>query len=221
MAFLRFSRDKRGYENFYLIQPTNRRGKTPRLLYWFRTPPNVKVGREPFDADARRALEAQNPDISFDWTAIAETPIPPVVETERWRERRRLERASRQSAPTVPDEDEIADVAQAAPRPTAAAAPASPESAERAVEEPGGEAAQDASASMAGAADTPTEAEPGGRQASRGRRRRRRGRRGPSQGPGTVLSASADEATAEPSSSEGERSALQESGESSDDGREP
>ena len=221
MAFLRFSRDKRGYENFYLIQPTNRRGKTPRLLYWFRTPPNVKVGREPFDADARRALEAQNPDISFDWTAIAETPIPPVVETERWRERRRLERASRQSAPAVPDEEDVADVAPAAPRPSAAAAPASPASAARAVEEPGGEPAQEVSASMAGAADMATVAEPGGRQASRGRRRRRRGRRGPSRGPGEILSASSDEAVAEPGSSEGERGGLQDSGESSDDGREP
>ena len=220
MAFLRFSRDKRGYENFYLIQPTNRRGKTPRLLYWFRTPPNVKVGREPFDADARRALEAQNPDISFDWTAIAETPIPPVVETERWRERRRLERANRQSAPAVPDEEDVADVAPAAPRPSAAAAP-SPASAARAVEEPGGEPAQDASASMTGAADMATVAEPGGRQASRGRRRRRRGRRGPSRGPGEILSASSDEAVAEPGSSEGERGGLQDSGEPSDDGRKP
>ena len=72
VAFLRFSRDKRGYENFYLVQPTNRRGKSrPRMLYWFRTPPNVKVGREPFDPDVRRALEAQNPDVTFDWHAIA------------------------------------------------------------------------------------------------------------------------------------------------------
>ena len=53
MAFLRFSRDKRGVENFALVQPTtNRRGKvTSRVLYWYRTPPDVKVGREPFDAD--------------------------------------------------------------------------------------------------------------------------------------------------------------------------
>ena len=51
MAFLRFTRDKRGYEHFCLVQPTtNRRGKVrTRILYWFRTPPNVKVGREPFD----------------------------------------------------------------------------------------------------------------------------------------------------------------------------
>ena len=96
MAFLKFSRDKRGYENFYLLQPTVRGKSRPRLLYWFRTPPNVKVGRTPFDPDVRRALEAQNPDVAFDWTAIVETPIPPA-DTERWRERRRVERAMRSS----------------------------------------------------------------------------------------------------------------------------
>jgi hypothetical protein len=96
LAFLRFSRDKRGYENFYLVETsTNRRGKTrARVLYWFRTPPGVKVGREPFDADIRRALEAQNPNVVFDWRKISETPIP-SADAERWRERRRLDRAER------------------------------------------------------------------------------------------------------------------------------
>ena len=99
MAFLRFSRDKRGVENFYLVQPTtNRRGKVrPRVLYWFRSPPDVKVGREPFDADVRRALEAQNPDVDFDWRAIVETPIP-SADADKWRERRRAERAAKHAA---------------------------------------------------------------------------------------------------------------------------
>ena len=93
MAFLRFTRDKRGYEHFYLVEATtNRRGKTKaRVLYWFRTPPGVKVGREPFDPDVRRALELQNPGVHFDWRKIIETPIP-SADVERWRERRRLER---------------------------------------------------------------------------------------------------------------------------------
>jgi len=97
VAYLKFSRDKRGYEHFYLVQPSNRGRARPRLLYWFRTPPGVKVGRSPFDPDMRRALEAQNPDLVFDWEAITHTPIPPPVEPERWRERRRLERAFRES----------------------------------------------------------------------------------------------------------------------------
>ena len=96
MAFLRFNRDKRGYEHFYLVEATtNRRGKTrARVLYWFRSPPNIKVGRQPFDDEVRRTLEAQNPGVAFDWRKISETPIP-SADVERWRERRRLERAQR------------------------------------------------------------------------------------------------------------------------------
>jgi hypothetical protein len=108
LAFLRFSRDKRGYEHFYLVETsTNRRGKTrARVLYWFRTPPGVKVGREPFDRDVRRALEQQYPDVVFDWRKISETPIP-SADAERWRERRRLEkaeRARRREAPAAGEE---------------------------------------------------------------------------------------------------------------------
>jgi hypothetical protein len=99
VPFLRFSRDKRGVENFYLVQPTtNRRGKVrPRVLYWFRSPPDVRVGREPFDPAVRRALESQNPGITFDWRSIVETPIP-SADADKWRERRRAERAAKHAA---------------------------------------------------------------------------------------------------------------------------
>lgn len=98
MPFLRFSRDKRGYEHTYLVQATNRRGKAvrPRVLYWYRTPPGVRLGRVPFDEDVRRALEAQNPGIAFDWNALANTPFP-SQEPEFWRERRRAEKAAKQA----------------------------------------------------------------------------------------------------------------------------
>jgi hypothetical protein len=97
-AFLKFSRDKRGYEHFYLVQPiTNRRGKTrSRILYWFRTPPGVRVGRVPFDDEVRRVLESTNPGVAFDWKKLLATPIPPPApDVERWRERRRVDRAER------------------------------------------------------------------------------------------------------------------------------
>ena len=99
MPFLRFARDKRGVESFALVHTaTNRRGKVrPRVLYWFRTPPDIKMGREPFDPAIRRALETQYPDITFDWRAIAETPIP-SADAEKWRERRRAERAAKHAA---------------------------------------------------------------------------------------------------------------------------
>jgi hypothetical protein len=99
VPFLRFSRDKRGYENIYLVHIQNRRGKPsrPRVLYWYRTPPGVKVGRPPFDEEARRRLEAQNPDVTFDWPTIIATPMPAPAEHEQWRERRRAERAAKQA----------------------------------------------------------------------------------------------------------------------------
>jgi hypothetical protein len=117
MAFLRFSRDKRGYEHFQLVQPvTNRRGSgKSRILYWFRSPPNVRVGREPFDESARIALEQQNPDVAFDWPQILATPTP-SGDVERWRERRRREREARQFANGDPGADPV-DADQPVPEP--------------------------------------------------------------------------------------------------------
>lgn len=110
MAFFRFNRDKRGYEYFSLVEPvTNRRGKTrPRVLYWYRTPPNIRVGRAPFDDAVRRALEKQNPKVAFDWPKIIAAPIP-SADVDRWRERRRTERAekaARQQTPLAADLDD-------------------------------------------------------------------------------------------------------------------
>jgi hypothetical protein len=120
MAFLRFTRDKRGYEYFYLVHSSQRRGRsTSRVLYWYRTPPNVKVGREPFDEQVRRELEKQNPDVVFDWRKILETPIP-SADAEMWRERRRAERAAKALRRTEvqeaePDAVEPDDEGDAAP----------------------------------------------------------------------------------------------------------
>jgi hypothetical protein len=97
VPFLRISRDKRGYEYFALVHVTSgRRGKVrQRILYWFRTPPNVRIGRPPFDEEIMRALEAQYPDVTFDWEALKNTPMP-APSVEHWRERRRADRAARQ-----------------------------------------------------------------------------------------------------------------------------
>ncbi len=114
MAFFRFNRDKKGYEHYYLVEPaTNRRGKTKsRVLYWFRTPPGILVGREPFDEDVRRALETQYPSVSFDWRSILDAPIP-SADADKWREKRRAERAAkalaRADATDDAENDEPAD----------------------------------------------------------------------------------------------------------------
>ena len=96
MPFLRFSRDRRGYEHTYLVHTANRRGKPsrPRILYWYRTPPGVRVGRPPFDEEVRKTIEAHNPGVHFDWSTFASTTIPPA-EPDPWWERRRAERAAR------------------------------------------------------------------------------------------------------------------------------
>jgi hypothetical protein len=155
MAFFRFTRDKRGYENFYLVEPTtNRRGKVrQRILYWFRSPPDVKVGREPFDEGVRRALEAQNPHVVFDWRSILEAPIP-SADADKWRERRRAERAAKQAlAADLDDEPAVEVVADGV---------------EQAQPEP-------ARAEAVVAAPTPFVASPG--DGARKKRRRRHGRR--------------------------------------------
>ena len=118
MPFLKFSRDKRGYENYYLIEPPSggrnntHRGKAhPRVLFWFRTPPQVKVGREPFSDEVRKIVEAQYPRLVFDWPRIISTPIPPPDPSDHWRERRRQEKAAKRAA----REDVDAEVEATAP----------------------------------------------------------------------------------------------------------
>ena len=123
MPYLKFSRDKRGYENFFLIEPPSggrdQHGAKarPRLLFWFRTPPHVKVGRMPFSDDVRQMVEAQNPDLKFDWERIMSTPVPPP-DADHWRERRRVEKAARRAArqeeaSTAVDEAEAEPIATA------------------------------------------------------------------------------------------------------------
>jgi hypothetical protein len=178
VPYLKFSRDKRGYEHFYLVQPSNRGKGRPRVLYWFRTPPGIKVGRLPFDQDMRRALEAQNPDVVFDWEAIVHTPIPPPMEPERWRERRRIERAfkaaSEDEEPTLAAQ--VVDVIEESAEPLAAAPAAVVEAAFT------DEAPPAAAPTAVGEASAP---EPSGTSVPGGhrRRRRRRGRRRPAGNP--------------------------------------
>ena len=71
MAFLRLTRDRRGYENTFLLH-ADQPGERPRVLYWYRTAPGVRVGRPALDEDAIRTIEEQHPHIDFDWPHILE-----------------------------------------------------------------------------------------------------------------------------------------------------
>jgi len=194
MAFFRFSRDKRGYQHFYLVEPiANRRGKVrQRVLYWFRSPPDIKVGREPFDEDVRRALEQQNPDVTFDWRTILEAPIP-SADAEKWRERRRAERAARQATRSADGRSE----------------PAVDEDEDQEGQDEAASAVDEQPAQMA-AVDPPTvraESSPA-RDAARRKRRRRRGRRSdvttPQAEAASIESAAGRESSGEPFADEGD-----------------
>jgi len=60
-----------------VLQSGRRRGRGQRILYWFRTPPGVRVGRAAIDEDAIHLLEQHNPDVQFDWTRILKQPASP------------------------------------------------------------------------------------------------------------------------------------------------
>ncbi|MDR1989276.1 MAG: hypothetical protein LBQ09_03490 [Acidobacteriaceae bacterium] len=194
MPFLRFSRDKRGYEHTYLMHAVVRRGKPTRnrILYWYRTPPGVRVGRLPFDEEVRQTIEARHPGVVFDWETLASTPMPPPEPVEHWREKRRAEKAIRQARRAEEQEQEqerAAADASADARPAACdaendAGPMAETPDERivsAIETPEAgiddgsesEAGEDAEAIV----ETPVAGEGTMAAAGQGRRRRRGGRR--------------------------------------------
>ena len=99
-----------------------RGGRGQRLLYFFRTPPGVRVGRAAIDEDAIRLLEEHNPDVEFDWTRILKAPVPeqPVRREDRERRDRREGRGPRVPAgprPTSPSPERPAAAFEATGRP--------------------------------------------------------------------------------------------------------
>jgi len=84
-----------------VVSDARRRGKgRSRILYWFRTPPGVRVGRGPLDEEAIRLIEAGNPDLQFDWTRILKGQPSPEGQLP---ERRQLPRDRDRRAPTEPN----------------------------------------------------------------------------------------------------------------------
>lgn len=82
MPFLRLTRDRRGYENTFLLHAVHP-GERPRVLYWYRSAPGVRVGRSALDEDAIRTIEEQHPDVDFDWPQILEVGAASAPEVER------------------------------------------------------------------------------------------------------------------------------------------
>jgi hypothetical protein len=97
------------------VQPSPR-GRGKRLLYWFRTPPGVRVGRAPIDETAIRLLEQHNPDVEFDWTRILKAP--PAAEAPARRDRDARDRDQRgRREPRPPQRSRSGGAPAADPRP--------------------------------------------------------------------------------------------------------
>jgi hypothetical protein len=183
VPFLRFTRDKRGYEHFQLVEPVRgRRGRERyRVLFVFRTPPNIKVGRAPFSEEVQKILEQHYPQVTFDWRKLMATPIP-SADAERWRERRRAERAQRAAAELEEDSsDEELQEAGGPPGSESAAEPEPPSAesmgeSEEGARDEGGADRNQAEEPVVQTLSTPA---PAGTPSSRRRRRRRRRRADP------------------------------------------
>jgi hypothetical protein len=72
VPFIRYTKDKRGYESTYVMHAYRPAQGPPRtrVLYLFRSPPHVRVGRKPLDEETREALAHTHPDLAFDWSSL-------------------------------------------------------------------------------------------------------------------------------------------------------
>jgi hypothetical protein len=105
VPFLRVIRDKRGYETTYLMHWCREGAKQrSKILYVFRTPGGVRVGRDALDPEILRQIEAENPDIEFDWSAVFHNQqvIEPTQEQRRPRRRTAEGGAEPAAAPQQP-----------------------------------------------------------------------------------------------------------------------
>jgi hypothetical protein len=99
VPFIRYTRDKRGYECtlvMHAYRPTQGPQRT-RVLYLFRSPSHLKIGRQALDAEVAEALEHTHPDLSFNWSALVREGV--------------TERPEPRTRPARPDRRQRADVA--------------------------------------------------------------------------------------------------------------
>ena len=95
-------------------------GERPRVLYWYRTAPEVLIGRPALDEEAIRTIEEQHPEIEFDWPAILalREAMPPEEEQAPVRQPRRGRPGRREGGPPPrPAEPRAAPVGPAAAEP--------------------------------------------------------------------------------------------------------
>jgi hypothetical protein len=125
VPFLRLSRDRRGYENTFLLHARHP-GERPTVLYWYRTAPGVRVGRPPLDEEAIRTLESQHPDIPFDWAEILAVGTAALVEAEAPSPARRRKPSPRPKPPAASGEPPATPIRALAGGPAASRTSAEP-----------------------------------------------------------------------------------------------
>ena len=116
MPFLRLTRDRRGFENTFLLH-ADHPGAKPRLLYWYRTAPGIALGRPALDEDAIRTIKENHPDIEFDWPAILalsevmtpeeEPEVRPAAPVQRREKKQRHKQRREEQSPEYVPEPEI------------------------------------------------------------------------------------------------------------------
>jgi hypothetical protein len=114
VPFLRVLRDKRGYETTYLVHWFRDGNKQrSKILYMFRTPPGVRVGRDVLDPAVVREIEAEHPEIEFDWRALLEhrQVIDQATEPRRSRPKKKPEPPA--ESPAVPPSPPLPAVPEA------------------------------------------------------------------------------------------------------------
>ena len=108
MPFIRHSRDKRGFESTYVLhayRPAQHGPHRTRVLYVFRTPSNMRVGRKPLDSEVMEALEHTHPDLTFDWSVLQRDTMlahAEFREAPSYRDRQRSGRSSMRPTPAAP-----------------------------------------------------------------------------------------------------------------------
>ncbi len=133
MPYLRLTADRRGVENTFLLHVAAP-GERPKILYWYRTVPGVKIGRPALDDAAMRSLEEQYPDIDFDWPYILDIGAMTPVEVEAAIPPRKRKPLPPRRSEADPESDAVdvappraaAAVAVAAAGPVASAEPPAP-----------------------------------------------------------------------------------------------
>lgn len=122
MPYLRLTADRRGVEHTFLLHVAAP-GERPKVLYWYRTAPGLRLGRPALDDAAMRTIEEQHPDIDFDWPYIldvgamtpveVEAPVPPRKRRPRPAEPEAGESAEASSEPVARAADGHADSPEA------------------------------------------------------------------------------------------------------------